>query len=168
MHPLMMEDRATNPDLRFFVELSSQLVIVYDIPRVAWISSKSSLLIFIFKFHWRPTANFPPRFFRIIRSLFEKSPLSMGSNFYEMLENPLGRLRSKLLPGLRETEMIELLRALADRLDELLYPPDRSTSYPYMVWKTDCFLHHFQCICHLPQQALITRASALSHYRLRE
>lgn len=46
----------------------------------------------------------------------------MGSNFYEMLENPLGRLRSKLLPGLRETEMIELLRALADRLDELLYP----------------------------------------------
>ena len=96
----------------------------------------------------------------------------MGSNFYEMLENPLGRLRSKLLPGLRETEMIELLRALADRLDKLLYPPDRSTSYPYMVldWKTDCFLlnHHFQCICHLPQQALITRASALSHYRLRE
>ena len=35
MHPLMMEDRATNPDLRLFVELSSQLVIVYDIPRVA-------------------------------------------------------------------------------------------------------------------------------------
>jgi hypothetical protein len=47
----------------------------------------------------------------------------MGHNFDEMLEKSLGEVE-KLFPRLSGTELIELLRALADRLDELLYPPN--------------------------------------------
>ena len=42
-----------------------------------------------------------------------------------MLEKFLGGRVEELLPRVPETELIGLLRASADRSDELLYPPNR-------------------------------------------
>ena len=78
------------------------------------------------------------------RKELELSSLPMGLNFDEMLENSLGTVEG-LFP---DTELIELLGALANKLDELLYPPDVVSVYGVNVWKTfvDCFLHHLQSI----------------------
>ena len=49
----------------------------------------------------------------------------MWRNRDEMLEKILGGRVEELLPRVPETELIGLLRASADRSDELLYPPNR-------------------------------------------
>ena len=110
------------------------------------------------------TADFPSGSFSIdrFRKELESSSLPMGPNFDE-LEKSLGEVE-ELLPGLPETELIEVLRALADRLDELLYPPD-GDAYLIRIWgkrlENLCRLLPSSPSEHSPKQALITRAQAM-------
>ena len=98
------------------------------------------------------------------RERLEPSSLPMGTYFCE-LEKSLGEVEEHL-PHLHETELIELLRALADRLDELLYPPYRDRRLIHIhIWgkrlEDLCRLLPSSPSVHSPQQALITRAQAM-------
>ena len=92
-------------------------------------SNDSTYLILIF--HLRPIQNLsadPPlassESLARIRKRLELSSLPIWRNLDEMLEKFLGRVE-ELLPRVPENELIELLRASAHRLDELLYSPNR-------------------------------------------
>ena len=97
------------------------------------------------------------------RKSLERSSLPMQPNFDAMLETSLGDVED-LLPGLPETELIELLRALADKLDELLYPPKgdvlRIRTWGKRLEKL-CELLPSSPSKHSPKQALVTRAEAM-------
>jgi pentatricopeptide repeat-containing protein PET309 len=97
------------------------------------------------------------------RKGLECPSLPMGPDFDEMLEKSLGDVE-ELLPGLPETELIELLHALADKLDKLLYPPN-GDALRIRIWGK-----RLEDLCrflpsspseHSPKQALITRAQAM-------
>ena len=80
-----------------------------------------------------------------------------------MLEKSLGEVE-ELLPGLPETEQIVLLRTLANRLDELLYPPNRDACRIHIWGKRLEDLCRFlpsSPSVHSPHRALITRAQAM-------
>ena len=100
------------------------------------------------------------------RKRLEPSSLPMGPNFDAILEKSLGEVE-ELLPSLPETELIELLRALADRLDEILYPyrDPRRDPRRIRIWgkrlEDLCRLLPSSPSVHSPQQALITRAQAM-------
>ena len=97
------------------------------------------------------------------RKRLEPSSLPMGPKFDEMLEKSLGEV-GELLPRLPETELIELLRVLADRLDELLYPPN-GDARRIRIWgkrlEDLCQLLPSSPSEHSPKQALVTRAQAM-------
>ena len=97
------------------------------------------------------------------RKSLERSYLPMQSNFDDMLETSLGDVE-ELLPGLPETELVELLRALADKLDEILYPP-KGDALRVRTWgkrlEELCQLLPSSPSKHSPKQALITRAEAM-------
>ena len=97
------------------------------------------------------------------RKSLERSSIPLKPNFDEMLETSLGDVE-ELLPGLPETELIELLRALADKLDEILYPPNgdplRIRSWGKRL-EDLCQLLPSSPSRHSPRQALITRARAM-------
>jgi pentatricopeptide repeat-containing protein PET309 len=97
------------------------------------------------------------------RKSLERSSLPMQRNFDEELETSLGEVK-ELLPGLPETELIELLRALADKLDKMLYPPNGD------VLRIRTWGERLEELCqllpstpskHSPKQALVTRAQAM-------
>ena len=98
-----------------------------------------------------------------LRKRLEPSSLPMGPDFDEMLEKYLGKIE-ELLPRLPETELIELLRTLADRLDELLYPPNGDAGR-VRIWgkrlEDLCQLLPSSPSEHSPKQALVTRAQAM-------
>ena len=98
------------------------------------------------------------------RKWLEPSSLPLGPNFYEMLEKSLGEVE-KLLPGLHEIELIELLCSLADKLDQVLYPPYNRDARRIHVWgkrlEDLCRLLPSSPSVHSPHQALITRAQAM-------
>ena len=98
------------------------------------------------------------------RKNLERSSLPLQPNFDEMLETSL-RDVEELLPALPKTELIELLRTLADKLDELLYPPN-GDALRIRTWG-----RRLERLCRLlpstqskysPKQALITRAQAMT------
>ena len=96
------------------------------------------------------------------RKRLEPSSLPMGPNFDEMLEKSLGEVE-EFLPHLPETELIELLSVLADRLVELLYPPN-GDARRIRIWG-----RRLEDLCRLlpsPKQALDTHAQAMGHVRL--
>ena len=96
------------------------------------------------------------------RKKLERSSFPMQPNFDE-LETSLGQVEG-LLPGLPETELLELLLALADKLDEILYPPNED-ALRVRVWgkrlEDLCQLLPSSPSKHSPKQALITRAQAM-------
>ena len=98
-----------------------------------------------------------------LRKRLEPSCLPMGPNFDEMLEKYMGEIE-ELLPRLPETELIELLYTLADRLDELLYPLNGDAGR-IRKWgkrlEDLCQLLPSSPSKHSPKQALITRAQAM-------
>ena len=87
----------------------------------------------------------------------------MQSNADGVLEASLEEVE-KLLPSLPETELLELLRALADKLDQMLYPPNgnplRIRAWGERLEKL-CQLLPSSSSEHSPRQALITRAEAM-------
>ena len=98
-----------------------------------------------------------------IQKRLEPSSLFIGINLDEMLEKSLGEVE-ELLPGLPETEQIVLLRTLANRLDELLYPPNRDACRIHIWGKRLEDLCRFLPLSpsvHSPHRALITRAQAM-------
>ena len=88
----------------------------------------------------------------------------MQPNFDEMLEASLGNVE-ELLPVLPQTELLELLRALADKLDQMLYPPS-GDAFRIRAWGKRleglCQLLSSSPSTHSPRQALITRAQAMT------
>ena len=86
----------------------------------------------------------------------------MRTNFDE-LETSLKEVE-EFLPRLPEAELIELLRALADKLDEILYPPN-GDGLLIRIWgkrlEELCRLLPSSPSDHSPKQALITRAQAM-------
>ena len=97
------------------------------------------------------------------RKTLEPSSLPLKPDFYETLETSLKDVE-ELLPGLPEIELIELLRAFADKLDEMLYPPNDDAPR-IRIWGK-----RLEGLCRLlpsspseqsPKQALISRAQAL-------
>ena len=98
-----------------------------------------------------------------LRKRLKRSSLPMGPNFDEMLEKSLGEIE-ELVPHLPETELIELLRKVADRLDELLYPPNGDAGR-IRIWgkrlEDFCQILPSSPSKHSPKQALITRAQAM-------
>ena len=98
-----------------------------------------------------------------IQKRLEPSSLFIGINLDEVLEKSLGEVE-ELLPGLPETEQIVLLRTLANRLDELLYPPNRDACRIHIWGKRLEDLCRFLPLSpsvHSPHRALITRAQAM-------
>lgn len=96
------------------------------------------------------------------RKSLERSSLPMQPNF-DKLEASLGQVEH-FLPGLPETDLIGLLRALADKLDEILYPP-KGDGLRIRAWgkrlEKLCQLLPSSLSKHSPRQALITRAEAM-------
>jgi pentatricopeptide repeat-containing protein PET309 len=97
------------------------------------------------------------------RESLERSPHSIQHNFDEILKTSLEDVE-EILPGLPETELIELLGALADKLDEMLYPPNEDT-HRIRTWgkrlEDLCLLLPSTPSKHSPKQALIARAQAM-------
>ena len=97
------------------------------------------------------------------RKSLERSSIYMQPNFDNMLEASLGKVE-QLLPDLPEDELLELLGALADKLDELLYPPKGNT-LRIRAWgkrlKKLCQLLPPSSSKHSPRQALVIRAEAM-------
>ena len=93
----------------------------------------------------------------------ERSFLPLKPHFDETLETSLKDVE-ELLPGLPENELIELLRAFADKLDEMLYPPN-DDALRIRIWGKRleglCRLLPSSPSEHSPKQALITRAQAM-------
>ena len=98
-----------------------------------------------------------------LRKTLERSSLPTQPNFDDMLETSLGKVEH-LFPTLPEIELLELLRALADKLDEMLYPP-KGSPLRIHTWgkrlEKLCQLLPSSPSEHSPKQALITRAEAL-------
>jgi pentatricopeptide repeat-containing protein PET309 len=97
------------------------------------------------------------------RRKLERSSTSIRPEFEEMLETSLGNIEG-LLPGLPETELIELLFALANKFDEMLHPPNGDLLRA-RIWgkrlEELCRLLPSSPSEHSPKQALITRAQAM-------
>ena len=97
------------------------------------------------------------------RKSLERSSIYMQPDFDNMLEASLGKVE-QLLPDLPEDELLELLGALADKLDELLYPPKGNT-LRIRAWgkrlKKLCQLLPPSSSKHSPRQALVIRAEAM-------
>lgn len=87
----------------------------------------------------------------------------MQASFDERLEVSLKKVEP-LLAGLPEPELLELLCALADKLDEMLYPP-KGNPLRIREWgkrlEELCQLIPSSPSEHSPRQALITRAEAM-------
>ena len=97
------------------------------------------------------------------RKTLEPSSLPLKPDFDETLETSL-RDVEEVLPLLPENELIELLRAFADKLDEILYPP-RGDASRIRIWgkrlEELCRLLPSPPSEQLPKQALIIRAQAM-------